>query len=738
MWKDYSKSYIQNNPASSLSVIIAAFISALLLSLLCSLFYNFWMYEIDRLKREEGGWHSRVTGELDEEDLLKIQQYASVEKAVFDQETDDGITIDIYYADKKRVFRDTPQIVDLLGDKVKTVTYHYSLLAMYLIRDSSDRSPRAVFPILLAIMAMACVSLIMMIHNAFAVSMNARIHQFGIFSSVGATPGQIRICLLQEAAMLCSVPVLLGSLLGILLSAGGIGMTNLLAENVPGRALAVWSYHPFLFVITLFITVVTIWISAWIPARKIGRLTPLEAMKNIRELSLKKKKRSRLLSLLFGVEGELAGNALKAQKRCLRTANLALVISFSAFFLMQSFFTLTRISQRMTYYARYQDAWDIMVTLKDTQVGDFRKVDELQALLNVRSVVAYQKASAKRLLTADEISDELKRSESFAAFSGEAVSEPLEGWLAPVPILVMDDEGFLEYCSQIGAPGRIDGAVILNRVNDSTAPNFRIRNYIPYVKEEPKVTQLQSALGERINGERVEIPVLFYTQTVPVLREAYDEQDHLVLVHILPASLWEDMKGRIGGVEEDTYIRILGREDVSLPELCKLEEDALKVIGGEFETESTNRIQDKITNDQMINGMMLILGGFCVLLAIIGIGNVFSNTLGFVYQRNREFARYQSIGLAPGGIKKMFAIEALVIAGRPALIALCLTAVATWAMVKAAYLEPIVFLREMPVVPVFTFFFFVFLFVALAYYLGGRKVLRGSLVEALRDDRSNE
>ena len=86
----------------------------------------------------------------------------------------------------------------------------------------------------------------------------------------------------------------------------------------------------------------------------------------------------------------------------------------------------------------------------------------------------------------------------------------------------------------------------------------------------------------------------------------------------------------------------------------------------------------------------------------------------------------------------MFAIEALVIAGRPALIALCLTAVATWVMVKAAYLEPIVFLREMPVVPVFTFFLFVFLFVALAYYLGGRKVLGSSLVEALRDDRSNE
>lgn len=173
-------------------------------------------------------------------------------------------------------------------------------------------------------------------------------------------------------------------------------------------------------------------------------------------------------------------------------------------------------------------------------------------------------------------------------------------------------------------------------------------------------------------------------------------------------------------------------------ELDALQGQVDSLIAGNYKTESENRIQEAEANDKQIQGMMTIFGGFCVLLAVIGIGNVFSNTLGFVYQRNREFARYQSIGLAPGGIKKMFAIEALVIAGRPALIALCLTAVATWVMVKAAYLEPIVFLREMPVVPVFTFFLFVFLFVALAYYLGGRKVLGSSLVEALRDDRSNE
>ena len=52
------------------------------------------------------------------------------------------------------------------------------------------------------------------------------------------------------------------------------------------------------------------------------------------ELYLKRRKKSRLLSLLFGVEGELAGNALKAQKKALRTSSLSFIFSFLAFAVM--------------------------------------------------------------------------------------------------------------------------------------------------------------------------------------------------------------------------------------------------------------------------------------------------------------------------------------------------------------------------------------------------------------------
>lgn len=147
-----------------------------------------------------------------------------------------------------------------------------------------------------------------------------------------------------------------------------------------------------------------------------------------------------------------------------------------------------------------------------------------------------------------------------------------------------------------------------------------------------------------------------------------------------------------------------------------------------------SRIQEKITNDKIIQGYMIILGGFCTLLAIIGIGNVFSNTLGFIRQRKREFARYMSVGLTPEGIRKMFCIEALVIAGRPILITIPLTVIAVGLMLKLSYLEPVIFIREMPLMPICIFILAIFIFVSLAYYLGGRKILRDNPAGALQED----
>ena len=734
MWKDYSSGYIKNNRSSGMSVMIAAFISALLLSLLLGLFYNAWKYEIESIEQKEGGWQSRIVGEFTQEDMESIKNFANVKDVVISEKGAQipESMIDIYFDDMGAVLGDTMQIAGVLGVSSENVIYNHELLAMYMIRDPQDTAPRLLFPLFILIVGIASFSLIIVIHNSFAVSMNARIHQFGIFSSIGATPKQIRSCLLQEAAALCILPILIGNLLGILISMGIIHMANdLLGSDVAGRHDAVFGYHPLVLVATLLLTVATIWISAWMPARKLSRLTPLEAIKNTGELQLKRKKKSPLLTCLFGLEGELAGGALKAQKRALRTASLSRIFSFLAFTIMQSFFALSGISTRETYFERYQGVWDIMVTVKDTDVDSFSEAQKLQAMSGIRSAIVYQKAMAKRIIAEDEISEDMKSFGGFAEAGDKYVRKTDGGWLVNVPIVILDDASFLAYCEQIGIAPQLNGAVIWNQIRDVTNPDFRHPRYMPYVKGENAVSILRQSGKEEMTAE---VPVLSYTEKVPVLREEYATLDYYELVHFIPVSLWKEIKGQIGGGEEDAYICMLGRENVTAGELDALQGQVDSLIAGNYKTESENRIQEAEANDKQIQGMMTIFGGFCVLLAVIGIGNVFSNTLGFVRQRKREFVRYMSVGMTQGEIKKMFCVEALTIAGRPILITLPLAAITVGYMLKISYVEVGTFLAEAPLIPIMIFMLAIWGIVAFAYYLGWRNIRKINLAEVLRDD----
>lgn len=725
MWKDYSFSYIKNNRSSSVSVLIAAFLAALFLSLLCGSFYNLWKYEVERIEIEEGNWQSRIEGTFDRDDVEALQGFATLK----DVTVEDG-SIWLRFERMWDVLGDTPKIARLLGVSEEKISYHYGLLAMYLIRDGRDTAQRMVFPVILLVTVLAAVSLIVMLHYPFAVSMNARVHQFGIFSSIGATPKQIRACLMQEAAILCTPPILAGTLLGILGSRGLVCLSNQLGSGVPGRHEAVFGYHPLILALTLLAIVLTVGISAWMPARTVSRLTPLEAIRDMGELKLKRRKHSPILRKLFGVEGELAGNAWKAQKKALRLASFSLTISLMAFILMLCFFTMSEISTRETYFERYQDIWDLYVTVKDTEVDSVEQLSEIRSLSGVERVIGYQKAAAKSMIGEEDLSEELKALGGLEGAEESSVQRTEDGYLINAPILILDDASFLAYCEEQGIPETLDGAVIFNRIRDVTNPDFRHPRYLPYTKGENETALLKSADGEKT----VQISVLAYAETLPALREEYGNIDYYEMVHIVPASLWREIKGEIGGAEKDSYLCVLGEGTATLEGLQELGTEVGNILETRYTVESENRIQEQLDNDRQIQGMKLIFGGICVLLAVIGIGNVFSNTLGFVRQRKREIARYLSVGMTPGEIRKMFAIEALIIAGRPILLSAVLTALAVWGMLRMSYLEAAVFFAEAPVLPAALFVLAILAFVALAYGLGWRSVQRFNLAEVLRDD----
>ena len=206
------------------------------------------------------------------------------------------------------------------------------------------------------------------------------------------------------------------------------------------------------------------------------------------------------------------------------------------------------------------------------------------------------------------------------------------------------------------------------------------------------------------------------------------------MIHVLPVSLWEEIEEEIEGAEEDMYIRVFAEENTERAGLEALERELAQAIGGSYEIESENRIGEEEASDSSYRALMTIIGGFCILLAMIGIGNVFTNTLGFARERRREVARYLSVGMTPQSIRKMFCVEALVLAGRPVLVTLPVLAVISWIFMRVAYLDPALLLRCVPAAPLLAFVLADFAFVGLAYYIGGRTVLRMNLADALRDD----
>lgn len=182
MWKDYSIGFIKKNRASSVSVLVAAFISALFLSLLCGLFYNFWNYEIESVVLEEGNWQGRISGALEEDELSEIENFANVKTVAINEDLSDEQTlvVDICFDDMRAVYQDMPLIAQQLGVPETSVSYHESLLSSYFINDPQNSNPPLLMAFYLFVLLLVSVSLILIIHNSFAVSMNARVHQFGM------------------------------------------------------------------------------------------------------------------------------------------------------------------------------------------------------------------------------------------------------------------------------------------------------------------------------------------------------------------------------------------------------------------------------------------------------------------------------------------------------------------------------------------------------------------------------
>lgn len=164
---------------------------------------------------------------------------------------------------------------------------------------------------------------------------------------------------------------------------------------------------------------------------------------------------------------------------------------------------------------------------------------------------------------------------------------------------------------------------------------------------------------------------------VPVLRESMTVMHLCSLSHCLCGRYRENRE-----VRQDASIRILA-EGASLADMDALEAmywNCLAISMGL----GLKTVSRKITNDYMIFGYQLILGGLCSILALIGIANVSIPCASCA--RRREFARYMSIGMTPSNTQAVLH-RSIGDCRTPVLITLPIAVAVMGYMIKASYLD---------------------------------------------------
>jgi len=563
----------------------------------------------------------------------------------------------------------------------------------------------------IAVFTIASLALIMMIHHAFAATMTSRIHQLGILQSVGATFRQIKTALVNEVLVLSLPAIIVGNMLGIGLCFALMTFIISTTANLRDYTLT-FTYHPLVFLGSFGFSMLTTGVSAWIPARKLSHMTPLEAIYYGSESAVKKVRRYRMHSAVLGVYGELACKSLFVRRKAMRVGTMSILLAVFACISILNMLGVSGLSTERTYFERYKNNWDFLITVK----GDTYSEELLNDIRNTEDVtgcIVHRIVNGSTQISADYLSEDVQKLGLEKLNSSFVVSESAT-YNINAPIFILDDKSFAEYRGDTNDAN----VVAVNIIWDSVNSERTDRQYVPFLNEDKEIVL-------DVNGK--DIPVSVFTDALPVLREELTQYAlTLVMSESYYAILGFDLRS-----EETVYTLKMTDEskNEALEERLRgmLESYPAYAFGG--------RVRELADEMQIQQGLRMIIYLFTGILTCIGLANIFASTLGQLHQRKREFARYFAVGLTPKGAAKIFAWEAAIVALRPILLTIIINIpLMAWMLDAGGITAGDFIAKRLPLVPALLLFAAVIGFVALAYYLGGRRICNMNLAEIMKDD----
>lgn len=585
------------------------------------------------------------------------------------------------------------QVQELAADagiSPEELSYNSSVLMYYGVSGYRDfvLTMRAMELILIAIIMVGSISLI---YNSFAISITERSKQFGMLSSVGATRKQKRNAVLYEGGVIGGIAVPLGLLFGCL----GMAVTfrivrTMLTSSRGGEVpLRICVSLPTLLTATGF-SVLTIFLSAYLPARRASRISAIEAIRQTQDIRLTRKavRTPRIVRWLFGLPGEIALKNLKRNRKRYRAMVFSLLVSLVLFTTVGSYvFYVTDI------YGMSADSNlpDISVYF-DSQADDPELFSRLCAVNGIRQGGAYDIVTmsleissevTEPLLTKDAVEmrcrqyrrwgweEEAIREERRQMESGNSGMNSGVG----IELILMEDDAYAAYAKQVGAeeaPEGMFGGILVNWGRTKTngalleAPMLSVSAgetlKLAYVEREYDYETDENGTGDR--NERIvfsqEIPVYLTAETkeLPFGKTYFSVTGDVGLY--LPKSQWEELAGQLPeGLREsgitNYYFSVEEDEDEAV------EEELKAVLDGRATEEYSlyNRIAAARQDRQMLLAISIFAYGFIALISLICVANL-CNTISTSFAlRRREFAMLKSIGMEARAFRRMIRFESL-------------------------------------------------------------------------------
>jgi putative ABC transport system permease protein len=485
---------------------------------------------------------------------------------------------------------------------------------------------------------------------------------------VGATAAQIRRIVLIEAGVIAAIGIPLGILgaiagVGILLKLTQGIVSQLILDADQGMPLVV---SPLVIGVTVLFSAVTTLLSAWIPARRASRVSPIDAIRQSGEIQEGKPlnlRTSLLIRRVFGFEGELALKSLQRDRKKYLTTLLSLMISIILFVAFNSLMLYTNTTQHMAVKGMN---YDLMIGLDYRQSHAQQFADLVSQLPEVQQV-AYRRSTYElyvppRAVITDPANQALQELNSLNV---ENLPRAVQGgtYQFVLAVSAVGPTEFAHYAAQLGLNVQqySDPAAPLAILIDHTTLrqggklyDFDMFNLKP--GDTMTVSKMSGYSAPQTGNETpasLTWTVGAVTQETPMGLMGTTLVPNLIVSDTVFDGL-SDRLLQVGPINPGNMTIKSNNPDAALAAIQRLYQ---ATVGGNFSYYSMAEF-NKSKNLQTLM-MNLFFYGFLTLITLIGVTNIVNTLDTNIKLRRREIAMLRSVGLTPGSLLRMLRYESL-------------------------------------------------------------------------------